>query len=1371
MKKFILGLLVFLMLAAGGFVLYVTNIDWNQHKDKIAEQVYNLTGKSVDFEGRLSFEILPSPYLNASNAKIYNSQEKNETPLMEVNNIVAELSLLPLLKGEFHVKKMTLDGVNINILWGENGFSWQDDLTQDQRQMMEEADTVLNSVSLKNATVNFEAPESEMSLQLTNLNGEVFAQSIFGPFRIEGNYLKGNSPEGFALTIGKLSETMPTTLNMVVTHPVSESYVRFDGSFQTANKSLSGNAIIESKKISDFINANMADAKIPTDYNEIPLALGFDVAINPKSTKISNMVIKYGDTQGAGVIDVTSLRNNSKEINGEFNFTDLDIAPLAKMWDSFKEKYKEEAFVPKYPADITLSVKALRAMYQGQGMKNLETDVNLYNDTMTISNLVVTLPGNTDFKAKGVVYPAEGEIYYQFDTEAVSEDLMQTLNWLGIAPKTSISSVYKKLDAKAKIAGNFDKIQISPYNLTLDKSVLSGEAGIILGDRNDAMVVINADSLNLDNYINPLPEEEKNKSFSERMNYRFVKLAALNDFDLILDIKSNLIIYESTPFEKVEFKGNLLNGVMTVEKLNIGQVADTAVELSGDVSGFGTSPEVKDLQYLISSKNVATFVDKFGFDVPKLDYKKFGTMSLAGGVNGGFDNMMLNAALNLGRLEVSYKGAISKGEPNTDYNAYVEIKHPDFATMVAELGADYEPSVRALGPFNAKFNIVGNSDVATIDNLEANVGYTTVAGSLNYEKMGERLGFIGNLNVNKLELDKFIPKSKTSLLSGPQQSMDISFLPKPFWSKDKIDYSPYNKINLKTSLDIGELSYKDYIFKTVKTNFETTENIIKIDGFTALYNETPVNGEMTLYTAKDPTVTLSANIADAKVENFNLGGKIFGIKSGKFNTRFDLSSKADSEESFVNNLKGKVEFNASVADVAGINLAAIYTDLTTRNKTEGLAEVIKSNVASGNTLFDKISSRMILDGGKFSLANTIMQSSNANVNVSAEGNLGDWTMDTVFNVKYNEPKYLPEFTIYLKNSMEKPDVEINIDGLLKLYQAREEQMKEAQEAAVEAEINYWKGLVNEQQKTADDLVLSTREKLEKDIQDKMSKAINPENVNKYNVLVQDIANTLAELVNVVDSVENEKFDEATVEKLKAANQKAIKQIEIYAGRRDEIYKSDLLKQNDKEYAKVVEVHNALKQVLFGYNAKLDAYKERLRKSLSDYKIDDDTQFVMLKQDIDNKVKELEKLNTDTQDNQNFDKNTASSSELQKRNEVLGEVFNQLQNGIKEINDKINKLDEYVEPKIKAAEQKYYEEVQKKEDERILKENTGSISVKKTGQTYTVTRDLEDIKEVKEQISNEEVKVLDFSREKANVPQTTSERKENIIKKGRNSRLK
>ena len=47
MKKVVLGIIILLLLVVGGAYIYVVNIDWNQHKNKIAEQFYNLTGKKI----------------------------------------------------------------------------------------------------------------------------------------------------------------------------------------------------------------------------------------------------------------------------------------------------------------------------------------------------------------------------------------------------------------------------------------------------------------------------------------------------------------------------------------------------------------------------------------------------------------------------------------------------------------------------------------------------------------------------------------------------------------------------------------------------------------------------------------------------------------------------------------------------------------------------------------------------------------------------------------------------------------------------------------------------------------------------------------------------------------------------------------------------------------------------------------------------------------------------------------------------------------------------------------------------------------------------------------------------------------------------
>ena len=74
MKKFVLGIVVLLVAGVVGAYVYVENIDWNQHKGKIAEQFYNSTGKHISFEGRVGFKLFPIPYISADNVKIYNKK-------------------------------------------------------------------------------------------------------------------------------------------------------------------------------------------------------------------------------------------------------------------------------------------------------------------------------------------------------------------------------------------------------------------------------------------------------------------------------------------------------------------------------------------------------------------------------------------------------------------------------------------------------------------------------------------------------------------------------------------------------------------------------------------------------------------------------------------------------------------------------------------------------------------------------------------------------------------------------------------------------------------------------------------------------------------------------------------------------------------------------------------------------------------------------------------------------------------------------------------------------------------------------------------------------------------------------------------------
>lgn len=1369
MKKVILTLFVLLLSVVAGGAFYVANIDWNQHKAKIADQFYQATGKYVEFGGNINFRFFPTPYLSAGNVRVYNDKQNTDKALLEIHRLSAELVLKALLRGNIEVKKMLLENAVINIDWDDDKINWQSDLSVDQRQMMEDTPLVLNSVSVKDAVVNLESQANDWNLQLTNLNGEVSAQSMFGPFHIEGNYMKGNAPEGFALSIGKLSENFATSLNAVISHPRSESYLRFDGSFHLTNRVINGNVIVDTQHLSDFFNDNISVIKIPSEYNKAA-AIGFDIMLSPQNLHLSNIVIKYAETQGAGEIEFPLEDSKRSEMTLDFKFSDLDLVPFVGLLQSFVDKYREEDYAPNYPFDIDAEIKAVRASYQGQGFKDLNLSLSSDNDTLTLHSVDVVLPGDTALNLKGNISPVDGQIHYNVDAKTSSNDFLKTLRWLGLEPTVSAVSVYKKMSAEAHIEGGLESFTANSVQVMLDKSTFDGQFAATFTSRPEFSLSFSTDSVNIDNYIHALPEEERSKSWLERINYRFGQMTALNDFDLVLDAKANLLIYEGMPFEKTAVKLNLLQGKMDIESCQIGQVANASVNLQGKISGFGGQMIAENLNYQIQSNDISSLINKLELNLPNFDYKKLNALNFNGTVNSNGNQIALNTNIVLGQLNATYQGRIKMDNGFPEYDGNLSLKHPEFVDLLSGLKLDYIPTAKTLGQFNGKAHLSGSSTELDASELNATIGYSNFSGKLNINNKGERPNLTGEFSINKFEPAKFIPRTSTiAAIEDTSAEAEAMFLHKPIFSRQKFNYSPYLNFDFLGQFNIEELNYQDYAFQNSSFRLELLNGVLSLPDFAATYKETPLQASVQLTMTDAPLISANAKLKDAEINRFNLGGKTYNLKGGKFSTRFDISSSADSESAFIENLKGKAEFSAENSELGGLDLAAIIEDLTNRSSADGLGELMNEKTTAGHTSVQKLNARATFEKGQFILSDANIQIPGAGVRITGDGDLKTWDMDVAFHLKNDAPKQLPEYGFSLKNSLENPTVELSIDDVLNMYKTQEQQKVDAQRAEMEAEKQYWNELIDAQKKDADSLVLSTRNNLEKDLESKTALASRPETVTKYTVLKQNIAQTLADLIETMGKVDENSANEQNLQLLTDANKQAAKVIEGYEQSLQNIYLNDLRQQNDAEYKKVVDLYNQSKQEIFEYNTALDKYRERLSNIITDYKIDDDNEVAAQMQKIDNEIANIEQINekasTETQEAQN----RQTSKDFEGANQILTQNFDVLSQNRQHLIDEIAVLHKMLEPKVKKAEQDYADKLEQEDNQRRIEENTGSISIKKLGKTVKVVRDIEDIKNTEREISNDEVRVLDFSKDKQKdfVPADTDTT--NVVKKSRNLR--
>ena len=1368
MKKVIIGIVLALILAIGGAFFYVISIDWNKHKNKISEQFYNSTGKHIAFVGNVSFRILPYPYLHAINAKIYNSENRKETPILDIKTIDAELSLASLLKGEVNIEKMVLDGVTININWDDKGLNWQGDLSADQRQMMEDTKLVLNSLSLKNATVNFEAAGGDINFTLNNISGEVMAQSVFGPFRLEGNYMKGNVPEGFAITIGKMEESLPTTLNVALTHPKSSSYIRFDGSFQLLNKVVNGNVVVESQKLTEFVNDHLENNKIDEKYNK-PLVAGFDVAVNKQMINLSNIVVKYGETQGAGSIQIPNNNLNEPKIKANFEFAELALDPFIDYIKAFVNKYTEETYSDNSKINLVADIRSVRASYDGQTFKDFVSTFEYGKKGLLLDNLSVLLPGNAQLVMKGNVYSYNDEVYYQSDISLNTNELMRLLKWINMEPKATAASVYKKMLLTAKISGNFDKLQISPYKIVLDNTTFNGDAGLVFGERKDIMINVSANSLNFDNYINSLPNEIKAKSFAERLNYRFSKLGVLNDFDMVLNADANLVIYEGIPFETVKFKGNLLQSNLEIEEFNVERVANTSLNIKGKISGFGERAKFENLQYAVDAQDVVNMIEKFELSKPDFDYNRFYNLYTTGTLNGDTSNFNVDTDFTSGDLTGHYEGTVSLVD-NIYFDGNVELKHPEVMTFIESVGGNYKAQSPNLGLFKLKSKINGTINDMDLQEMEMSAGYSQFGGNVSYDFRGNNKIVNADLTINKFEAEKYMLREDGKLtLSAKFDGGMASFLSRPVWSKDRINYAPYSDFEVKGKFDIADLSYKNYMFQNAKFNLELNKGLLNIPEFDAVYKNTPVKAKVTLNMVKDPNVALELEVVDANVSDFSFGGKIYSMKDGKFSSKVVLNSKASSEESFVNNLNGNIDFKASGTKISGVNIKGIYNDIIKREKSEGLVEFANTQIASGSTYFDRVSGKMNITDGEFKLAEGIFNAENINVTARGGGSIKNWTTDVLFEIKHNEPRYLQDYTLQMKNAMDNPDVTIDVSKLFNIFKTREDQKEAEEKARFEAEITKLTQLINEQKKIAEDLVNSTKNKMSLDIDNKIASAFSEDSVKSYEEAKTELDTLLKSFLDSTLLVGSEDPTQEKIDSLKGINQKALQDIEILQGKVDLVRLTDLQKQNAAEYEKIVKVNDELKDTVAEYNAKKSSYASRLSNIITEYKLETDEQYIASVKEIDDIISKLEGLNNDIVTSKNMYQVNGTISDYEQFNDKMGDVLNELTSGMDNLVGRFKLFEELMDPIVAKEEEIYHKKIEDEENQRLIEENTGSISVKKTGKTMTVRRNIEEIKETKEEINKETVKVIDFSKKKTTPEKSSTQNTQGVVKKGRGKR--
>jgi len=316
-----------LIVLLGVAVIAPSFIDWSQYRPQIEAQAEKATGYDIILGGDLSLSVLPFPQVSVKDVTVKAPEGLKSDYLVKLERLDLGLALFPLFTGQIEVSGIDLVGADIVLQVGADGkprgLSPQmggetaSSETAENTPEKSAKDIAINNVSIKDGRVRLINDKSGQEQIFENINMNLSAASLSGPFKIAGGLRTMGLDIDLDGAAGRLEKGAATTVN-VAANINGNAALTYAGVIETgAGFALQGETTLDIDNPEAFA-ASMGMKGV--SYNK-PATVKSLLSINSERVTLDNLQLKSGanEAQGkiivalnplAGVGDIRSLEND-----------------------------------------------------------------------------------------------------------------------------------------------------------------------------------------------------------------------------------------------------------------------------------------------------------------------------------------------------------------------------------------------------------------------------------------------------------------------------------------------------------------------------------------------------------------------------------------------------------------------------------------------------------------------------------------------------------------------------------------------------------------------------------------------------------------------------------------------------------------------------------------------------------------------------------------------------------------------------------------------------------------------------------------------------------------------------------------------------
>lgn len=789
-KKYLIGtaavaaLLVVVLLVAPSFV------DWNNYKSEISAQASRLTGREATISGDIRLAVLPSPTLFVEDVRVASLPGAESVDFLTVRSVELDVALLPLLSGTIQVERLILiePVVELEILhdgtqtWafeaGEEGGSGS------------KTEISMDRVVVEKGRVSFKDVRTGSHQVVEDLDAVISAKSLEGPFSVEAALRYGARDISFDARVGRMGGRSITPLDLKIVSGRDLVRGEFNGALKRGKDGFSAEGKI--KVSGDQLNGVLSDLVAPEEpvgeffgaFGEAPVVLEADANISGANLRLTGAELKVGDISGRGALSVALgeapafkllLAVGSVDLKKILAKTKVETGTEAESAEPKDAVEGEDAVqsagyaLPKaWRGEVEVTADALS--YGDGAIRQTRLAAKLEGGEIRITSLGALLPGASDLALSGTIAVDENSSVFSGRVNLASSNLRALLGWLDIDAASVAKGRLTRLSMSGAVTVNADVAQIHGMEMAVDTTKITGGLAYAIQDRPSFSANLKIDRLDADSYFGAGEDDDENDGQNDGQDKEWLdRLKILGDFDTRLKLDIGKLRYERFSLADVSLDLSLIDGAMTLSRLEVGNLNGLRAKLAGKVRGFGGKLD-SDLTLTGNADQLGQLVQVLKLPITS-SAARGNPLSFRMNIKGGLERAALEGEGNLGRthwVTAGDVGAWRSDDP--EINIRLDVRNPSLGEFAAQWELEMvEPVPGADGPLTLKGTVSGKkSDLAFNWGAQAAGGRLTLTGSV--KGLGEAPAYEVAGTAKAANFESFLRGVGVDVSPGPRGS-------------------------------------------------------------------------------------------------------------------------------------------------------------------------------------------------------------------------------------------------------------------------------------------------------------------------------------------------------------------------------------------------------------------------------------------------------------------------------------------------------------------------------------------------------------------------------------------------------------------------